>query len=178
MPDAGDLSIRPAVVADALAIAEVHVACWRETYAGMMPARVLAGLDVEARRHMWRRSIRHRRSDTFVCVRQGGGCIVGFAECGPVRAVPKDFDAEILAIYLLADVQGQGMGRALMRAMAAAMVARAKRSAALRVARDSPGARGFYEHLGGIEGGEGSHRVDDFNIVTTVYGWSDVSVLL
>lgn len=170
--------IRRAVAADAEAIARTHVACWRETYAGLMPERVLAALDVEARRVMWKRTIRHRRHDTFVCVEQSDGAVVGFAGSGPRRAVPKDFDGEFLAIYLLQAAQGFGMGRELMRTMAEAMRERGCRSGALRVARDSPGARGFYEHLGGVDAGEGSHKVDDFRIVTTVYGWPDLTVLM
>ena len=58
-PTNGDLRVRPAVTRDAAAIAETHVACWRETYAGLMPEHVLANLDVEARRLMWKRAIRY-----------------------------------------------------------------------------------------------------------------------
>jgi ribosomal protein S18 acetylase RimI-like enzyme len=174
----GELTIRPAVAGDAAAMAEVHVACWRETYAGMIPDRVLAMLDVEARRHMWKRAIRQAGSDTFVCVRALDGTIAGFAECGPRRDVPEDYDAEVLAIYLLQLVQGRGVGRTLMRVMAEAMLERGGRSMALRVACQSEGARAFYERLGGTDAGKPSHQVDDYKIVTTVYGWPDVSVLL
>lgn len=169
--------IRRAVPRDAAYMAEVHVACWRETYAGMMPARVLASLDVDARRVMWKRVIRRKANDTFVCVRDPDGRIVGFAECGPVRAVPERFDAEILAIYLLHEAQGHGLGRALMQAMGKALIDRGVRTVALRVACGSHAARAFYAHLGGIEEREDLRKVDDFNIITTVYGWPDVSVL-
>ena len=35
-------NIRPATPADAAEIARVHVASWRETYAGVLPGAVLA----------------------------------------------------------------------------------------------------------------------------------------
>ena len=40
-------SIRVAEVADAAAIAAVHVEAWRETYVGIVPVQVLAGLSVD-----------------------------------------------------------------------------------------------------------------------------------
>ena len=40
-------SIRVAGVADAAAIAAVHVEAWRETYMGIVPVQVLAGLSVD-----------------------------------------------------------------------------------------------------------------------------------
>ena len=42
-------SIRVAGVADAAAIAAVHVGAWRETYVGIVPVQVLAGLSVDRR---------------------------------------------------------------------------------------------------------------------------------
>ena len=42
-------SIRVAGVADAAAIAAVHVEAWRETYVGIVPVQVLAGLSVDRR---------------------------------------------------------------------------------------------------------------------------------
>jgi hypothetical protein len=42
-------SIRVAGVADAAAIAAVHEEAWRETYMGIVPVQVLAGLSVDRR---------------------------------------------------------------------------------------------------------------------------------
>lgn len=174
----GELFIRPAVRRDAAEIAEVHVACWRETYAHLIPENVLRSLDVDARYWQWRGTLRNKAYDTFVCENGSTGRLCGFAGAGPRRAVPDAFDAEFLAIYLLQSAQGKGRGRALMQAMAEALSSRGCRSAALRVARDSSTARAFYEHLGGTDIGVQHQRVDDFRIVTLVYGWPDLSVLL
>ena len=43
------LTVRPAIPEDAPAIARVHVASWRETYAGIVPDEFLASLKVERR---------------------------------------------------------------------------------------------------------------------------------
>jgi hypothetical protein len=45
--------IRPATLADAAAIAKVHVEAWRETYRGLVPDSVLAGLSVERGVRAW-----------------------------------------------------------------------------------------------------------------------------
>ena len=171
------LAIRCAATADADEVARVHVACWRETYAGLIPARVLDLLDVDARASMWRDTIRNDVFATFV-VEGEDGRIVGFASCGQRRDVPEIFDGEILAIYLLREVQGRGFGRALFRRMGAALTEGGYRSAGLRVARDAETARRFYERMGGVDAGEDSHRTEDFNVVTTVYGWTDITVLI
>jgi len=48
-------SIRHARVEDAEAIAAVHVAAWRESYTGLVPAEMLASLSVDERADRWRR---------------------------------------------------------------------------------------------------------------------------
>lgn len=173
-----DSLIRHAVAGDAAAIADVHVRCWRETYRGIMPDDLLASLDVAARRRLWTRTIKHRRYDTFVCTGKDDAGIVGFACNGPRTDVPEPYEGEFRAIYILQEAHGQGLGRALMSAMAAALTGRGYGSAALRVVRDSLATRAFYQHLGGIEVSEGSHSVEGITIDEVVYGWPDISVLV
>ena len=48
--------VRPARIEDAPAIAEVHIQTWRETYAGLMPTEMLAGLSVRKSPIVGRRS--------------------------------------------------------------------------------------------------------------------------
>ena len=45
--------LRPAVLSDANAIAEVHVRAWRETYRGIMPDKVLDELSAERSAERW-----------------------------------------------------------------------------------------------------------------------------
>jgi hypothetical protein len=83
-----DGSIRTATVADAAAIGSVHVEAWRETYVGIVPDHVLAGLSVDGRAAMWGRILCNptalNESAAFVAER--GGTIVGFGCCGVQRA--------------------------------------------------------------------------------------------
>jgi len=58
-----DLTIRPATAADAPAIAHIHVASWREAYAGIVPTAYLEGLDVDAREQWWVELLDHSPLD-------------------------------------------------------------------------------------------------------------------
>jgi hypothetical protein len=46
------LNIRAANLDDAVGIARVHIACWQETYFGILPGEMLAALDIDARANM------------------------------------------------------------------------------------------------------------------------------
>jgi hypothetical protein len=49
MTDRPVAQIRIATPDDAQALAEMHVASWRETYSGLLPDKMLSSLSVEAR---------------------------------------------------------------------------------------------------------------------------------
>ena len=61
---------------------------------------------------------------------------------------------EVETLYLLDDYRDRGVGRRLMRAMAAHLAAVGCRSVVLWVLRDNP-TRWFYQRLGGRAGGAG-----------------------
>ena len=169
--------VRPARVEDAGTIARLHVEGWRETYTGIIPDDVLAGLDVAEKARMWDTALASPELDAFV----GGSsevALTGFACCRERTSVPEEFDGEFHAIYVLKAGQGIGLGRKLMVAMARALSARGFRSAALRVARENAPARAFYARLGGVEAGAGVHRIGAVTIDEVIYGWPDISVLL
>lgn len=97
--------VRPAVVADAPGMADVHVRSWQETYRGLVPDRVLDSLDFAARRERWWRTAITEGAEgtTDVAVAERDGEIIGIASAG----VPRDEDAawpvELFVIYLLAE---------------------------------------------------------------------------
>lgn len=169
------IALREATPADAAAIGALHVACWHETYSGILPAPMLPGLSVEMRTDMWRAILED--SDAFggavVFVAVQEDRIVGFGSCGAQRdpaLIEAGFDGEIGALYVLQAYQAQGIGRALMRALAN----RGHQAVSLWVLRDNVSARGFYEALGGAIVGE---RIDG-SLVELAYGWPDAARLL
>lgn len=122
--DLHDVAIRPATVADADRIAEVHVASLREAYKGVVSDEYLGGLDVRARAATWRDRLTTPARDTTIWVAEEDGTVVGFASLGP----SLDEDAErttlqIYTIYLEPRAWGQGIARELMRTVLGAVPA-------------------------------------------------------
>lgn len=162
--------VRQATLADAEAIARVHIQAWRETYRGLVPAEHLAGLSVDRRAELWRRELGDPRQAPGLVVAEAGGAIVGFAAAGPAREPARGFAGELYAIYLLRNQQGRGCGRRLFLAAAAALAAQGIASFMLWVLRDNPN-RGFYEHMGGAPFAEQRIVIGDRDLVEIAYGW-------
>lgn len=169
------LSYRPAVEADAEGIARVHVASWRTTYAGLIPAETLANLSVERRKAGWEESI--RREANYVFVAEDGGEIVGFAAGGPEREEimrEKDglpFDAELFAIYILAGYQARGAGSELFRLTAEALFMAGFSRLLVWVLTDNAIGRRFYEAKGGAYETRRMIQLVGVDLEEMGYGW-------
>lgn len=173
--------IRPAIPTDASGIARVHVASWRSAYPGVLPDKYLVGLSAQSYAARWRalltRDLRGRRTyvvqDPKVPGSQG---IVGFGSCGPQRTALPGYTGEFYAIYLHDTVQGRGLGRRLMAAMAVDMLGLGTRSAVVWVLRDNP-SRWFYERLGGTKVAEQPTNFAGIRLDEVAYGWHDLAPL-
>jgi ribosomal protein S18 acetylase RimI-like enzyme len=176
-------SIRAAGVADAAAIAAVHVEAWRETYMGIVPVQVLAGLSVDHRTEIWRRILTNPTafSSSAVFVAERDGTVVGFGCCGMQRAESlnaQGYDGEISSIYVLRAFQRCGLGVALMSVMGGELQRRQLQAASLWVLRENESARRFYEKLGGDTiGNKKDIRGDGIIFVEVAYGWRDLGAL-
>ncbi len=170
--------LRPASLADARAIAEINAAAWRETYAGLMPAEMLANIDLDDWTRRWLARIGSAETSQAVFVALEDGVPVGFARCNRQtnpKLVPLGFDGEIASIYLLRRVQRRGLGRGLMARLAEHLTFVGCASAAVWVLRDAPKARGFYEALGAAPlGVEGVWEVAGVVLPDLAYGWRDI----
>lgn len=167
--------IEAATQADARAIGIVHVLAWHETYRGIVPDDVLAGLNPAARAERWHGVI---TTEGGVFVLRDGARVVGFAAAGPNRDAALPQQGEIYTLYLLGEAQRQGYGRRLMGAMAADLRARAIGSAALWVASANVRACRFYERLGGVVVGERVEKRGAWTLPCVAYGWDDLAGLL
>jgi ribosomal protein S18 acetylase RimI-like enzyme len=183
------ICIRRARPADATAIGAVHVSTWRSAYAGVLPDRYLA--DLSALRHAagYEQAIADRRNGhaMFVAVASGadapgdaaapeGGAIIGFVSGGRAR---RDWLAqgEVETLYLLEDYRDRGIGRRLMRAMAAHLSAVGCRSAMLWVLRDNP-TRWFYQRLGGRPAAQERIRFAGQPMDQVAFVWDPIETLL
>ncbi|NWG15440.1 MAG: GNAT family N-acetyltransferase [Chloroflexi bacterium] len=167
--------IRPATLEDAAGIARVHVDSWRSTYAGIVPDDYLAGLRYERSEAVWRRNLSDPQSrSVYLVAEDESGSIVGFVCGGPGRDEHPDYSGELYAIYLFQEVQGQGIGRRLMKTLADEMLARRYASWLIWVLKDNP-ARGFYERMGGVYVMEKDIEIGGANLREVAYGWRDLT---
>ena len=132
--------------ADADAIAAVHVASWRTAYRGIVPDRVLDGLDVGRRAEGWRRGLRDSPDGDLVAV-----ALIDGRLCGFVRAGPREGDettGEIHAIYVDPQTWGQGLGGALLDFAERDLVNRGLSNGMLWAFAANDRARRWYERKG------------------------------
>lgn len=174
---------RPARLSDAGAIGAVQVASWQTTYRGIVPQDYLDSMTVEDHAERWAHLLARPGilELTFVVEERGRerdrerDRVVGFATGGPEREGDRRFLGELYAIYLLQENQGQGLGRALVESVSAALLRRGLSSMLVWVLRENWGARHFYERLGAVYLRE--HELDfgaGFSLPEVSYGWADL----
>ncbi|PWB93334.1 GNAT family N-acetyltransferase [Methylosinus sporium] len=171
-----EFSIRAATAEDAPTLAALNLACWRETYEGLLPAETFAALTLEERLDHWRGAFQSSGSRVALAF-DVDGAAVGFTHWRAHEFVlggRLGRGGEICAVYLRRAVQRRGLGRRMMRQMAREMRASGCKWASLVVLRDNLPARRFYEALGGRRfGRELSWR----GVPQIAYGWRDVAGL-
>ena len=172
------VSVRRAEVRDAAAIARVHVDTWRSTYPGVVPLEYLANMSYESREHRWRGIIEDPRGKTtsFVAETESEG-VVGFAACGPDRAVDPEYEGELYAIYVVRSMQRSGLGRTLVRSVVDDLRARGFDSMLAWVLEQSPSRR-FYERIGGELVRSKEVEIGGKHLIEVGYGWKDLDALL
>lgn len=172
------MRLRPATAGDVEGIARVHVESWRTTYRGIVPEAFLARLSYEARQRQWRRVFAGEPANGHVgfVVEAEAGEIVGFADGGPERTGEHGHDAELYAIYLLAEHQGRGLGRQLVRSVAGRLAELGHRSMLVWVLRENPACR-FYAALGGRLVATRPIEIGGATLDEVAYGWPDINLL-
>lgn len=174
----GETTIRRAQAVDAAGIARVHVAAWRDTYPGVLPAGYLVGLSADVLEKRWhlRLSRPPGRGATLVAEDTEAG-VVGYGTCGSNRwRQPAVVEGEFYEIYVDPAAQGHQLGRRLVAAMAAHLLALPMGSACVRVLRDNP-TRWFYQHLGGRLVLEETIRFAGAGVPQLTYAWPDADSL-
>ena len=134
----------------AATLAELHVACWRETYSGLVRQDFLDSLRVSDKQAIWKTVIADPR--VFKLAVQVDGVFAGFVMCGPPHeGKGLGADGEILAIYLRTTAQGRGIGRTLLARAAAFWLEQGGASLVVLSLQGNLRATQFYEALGGVQ---------------------------
>jgi ribosomal protein S18 acetylase RimI-like enzyme len=150
------IAVRPARVADAQAMARVHVRSWQETYRGLVADDILDRPDFADRRErFWAAALSDERfAANRVAIAERGSELVGIAMTGPPEDPDAHWPAQLFVLYVVAAEHGTGAGRGLLAAVLG------DDDAALWVADPNPRAQAFYRKHGFRPDGARTHDRD------------------
>ena len=165
MKSLNEREIRIATFKDSLSIAEVHVQCWKETYTGMLKQEILDELKVLDKELLWKEIAKSPDHKLFIYTENG--MVKGFLD-GYLS--PENNTAEILAFYLLKEIQRQGIGRELFQKFYQCALNQGYAFIRLEVFNKNP-SRFFYEKMGAKIIGESELPEFGFEITELFYQW-------
>lgn len=145
--------VRSATPQDARALADLKVRAWRAAYSGLLPADLLAALDLDEEAAAWGDYLKAKPEDDRLWLAVEDEHILGF-----VRTEP----GEVCGLYVDPERIGTGIGRALLEHAVADLRARgARRVAVWHFVRNERAAR-FYDIAGFVA--DGAIRASDFGV--------------
>jgi ribosomal protein S18 acetylase RimI-like enzyme len=166
-------SIRPGVPADIEAVAAIKVANWRDTYAQLITADVLASFLDRAHAVEELRDSTSAADANFLVAQDSQGDLIGFS----LAYLDQEPDPWLESLHVASAARGRGVGTALMREVAHAIRVRGRNSLRLGVVKGNRGAGRLYERLGAalvaIEPTAWARGVDH-----EIYRWADLSGLV
>lgn len=152
-------TIRRPVMADAEAIARVHVSSWQTSYPGIVPDAYLESLTVERRLDLRRQIIAAGQGVHLVATDDASGAIVGFLDAGAARDRDGAAHAELYAIYVLEQHKRAGLGRQLFQRGVDELKQAGFASMHLWAVAENHSAGRFYETMGGLICGTASEDI-------------------
>jgi GNAT superfamily N-acetyltransferase len=172
-----DWRIREAAIEDSSALARVQLGSWRTAYAELLPADYLAHFTHQEQAQDWRDLLSAEKHDLLYVAETGAGDIAGYALGAAEPTWDGPFTCELVSLHVLRPYQRQGVGRALIAAVAGELKRQGHTSLMLWVLAGNP-RRAFYERLGGRLLGEQQKEIWYHTIAREVaYGWDDIGRL-
>ena len=135
-----DYELHPPLLEEAAALAELHVRCWKQSYAEQLPADYFTPEQLESRRALWERLVADQNPKLRRVIAQSHGELVGFALAGP--GLDGEDQLQLYSLYSLAQCHGSGIGQALLDAVLG------DEPAVLWVAQGNARATAFYRRNG------------------------------
>jgi ribosomal protein S18 acetylase RimI-like enzyme len=162
-----DIHFRIPTVVDAEVIGRLHVASWREAYAGIVPASILDTVDVDDRIARWRAYL---ASDGVTFLAEVDGVAVGFIRAGALaEPLVEGADGHIFALYIRQRHHRKGIGRRLLARAAAEWLARGGRALSVGVLTENAPALAFYQGVGARFTHADSYRWDGHELPESIY---------
>lgn len=170
------LTVRRARPNDADEIARVYVESWQDTYAGILPQRLLLAMSPQRHRERWRMVIGRPGPERVLVAELGREHVIGMTSYGPARDGTLGYDGEIYTLYVDPAHYGRGTGRLLMRGAFEELRARGFHNCIIWAHARNP-ARFFYERMGGRIRAERTGRMMSSDVPETAFGWNELAIL-
>jgi ribosomal protein S18 acetylase RimI-like enzyme len=170
------IRIRVARPDDAAAVARVYVESWHDTYAAILPKRLLCAMTPQGQAARWRAAITASRREQVLVAEGAPDGIVGMSSLGPSRDTALGYDGEIYTLYVDPAFLGRGAGRALLRGGFASLRARGFTSCMVWAHARNP-ARFFYEAMGGRLIAERVQQMMGDAVPEAAFGWPKLALV-
>jgi len=140
-------TLRKPELEDAMELAALHVACWKQAYSGLLPEGFFDAAHLQQRIGLWRRILGDPNPGFHLALAcNEDGELIGFSFAAPCSQdaidVPEGIERQLYNLYLLNDHHGSGAGQQLIDA------ALGDQPAMLWVAEQNPRAIAFYKRNG------------------------------
>lgn len=140
------VELRAAGPDDLPAIVAVFLDCWRQSYRGVLPDRLVDAMTDDAAEDLWRRALEAVDATVVVGVRDG-------EVLGVTRYALEGTTGNVHSLYVSPSARGLGLGRSLLDHASNDLSARGADSALLWVFADNAPSRGFYTACGWLPDG-------------------------
>lgn len=167
--------VRQAKSGDAGGIARVYIESWHDTYAAVLPMRLLCAMTPRGQTARWHAAMRAQGEAVFVAEDERRG-IVGMASCGRTRDATLGFDGEVYTLYVDPACYGIGIGRSLLKLSFDWMSDRGYSSCVIW-AHAKNNARFFYEKMGGRLIAERTGRMMGDPVMEAAFGWRRLALV-
>jgi GNAT superfamily N-acetyltransferase len=167
--------VRQARADDAPLVARIYVDSWHDTYAGILPTRLLRALTHNGQAARWRSAIRAQGREIVLVAESDVHGLVGMMSLGPVRDGELGYDGEVYALYVDPAFFGRGAGRALLRTGFTVLRGRGYSSCLIWAHAKNP-VRFFYEAMGGKLVAERTQRMMGDPVPEMAFGWRKLAL--
>ena len=158
-------------------MASLHVQCWREAYAEILPAELMATFTAEKRVSLWRSVIPNETR--FVLAAFDQSQPVGFVISGPgTENYIEDQDGNLDTIYIAASHYRKGIGRELLARAAEDWLQRGGKTMTVGVLAENMRARSFYESQGARLAKLTTYVWDGHDLPDAIYVFEDLKRLI
>jgi ribosomal protein S18 acetylase RimI-like enzyme len=166
--------IRPAQRTDAHSMACIYVQTWRDTYLSIVPYGYLSAMSIPQHERAFLAELTGKHTASFVA--EESDRVIGFTTGGYERNGDDIYSGEIYTLYVLKNLQRQGIGAKLVSALAGQFNQFGIYSMLVRVLKLNPYRRFYIKNYGTYLETKRLPFADEIMDIET-YGWLDTTLV-